>query len=346
MNEKGIFRLINYQQRGDTPGRIVVGLALNDEIIPLAALANQHAAAQRLHEASTASELMPGIQGLLTNWEQSFAAFSELVDLITRQGIANGSWREKLFSLADVHVLSPVVHPTKMLFAGANYERHVREVENWKEVSTNDPGVKNFSVDKATTKPYVFIKLPYCIIGPYDPVIYPTPYQKLDWEGELALVIGKRGKHIPVERAMGYVAGFTIANDYSLRTMNMRADWPGLRSDWFGGKNFDTSACLGPYLVPRQFVPNYLNLARRLSVNGVIKQDASTEGMIFKPNEIIAFVSSIVTLEPGDVIATGSPPGAGFATGEFLKVGDVVEAEIEGLGRQRNVIIAEQGGEA
>jgi 2,4-didehydro-3-deoxy-L-rhamnonate hydrolase len=124
--------------------------------------------------------------------------------------------------------------------------------------------------------------------------------------------------------------------------MNMRADWPGLRSDWFGGKNFDTSACLGPYLVPKAFVPNYLNLGRRLLVNGVVKQDASTEGMIFKQDELIAFVSSIVTLEPGDVIATGSPPGAGFATGEFLNVGDVVEAEIDGLGRQRNVIVAEQ----
>lgn len=336
------FRLLNYRQRGDISGKIAVGLVLGDKILPLSALASQHVGAQGLHEASTNSELTPGIQGLLTNWEQSFAVLCELADFVVKQGSENGPWRGSLLALNTVHVLSPVVRPTKMLFAGANYERHVREVENWKEAA--DSSIKNFSVDKTTTKPYVFLKLPYCIIGPYDPVIYPTPYQKLDWEGELALVIGKRGKHITVEQAMDYVAGFTIANDYSLRTMNMRADWPGLRSDWFAGKNFDTSACLGPYLVPRQFVPNYLNLGRKLSVNGIVKQDASTEGMIFKPDEIIAFVSSIVTLEPGDVIATGSPPGAGFATGEFLQVGDVVEAEMEGLGRQRNEIVAEQGG--
>src|SRR5437899_121765 len=201
------FRLINYQQRGNTPGKIHVGLVLGDQIVPLDALAMHHPGAQRLLEASTASELIPGIQGLLTNWEQSLATLSELTDFITRQGVENGPWQGDLVFLNAVHVLSPVVRPTKMLFAGANYERHVREVEHWKEAA--DPSIKNFSVDKSTTKPYVFIKLPYCIIGPYDPVMYPTPFQKLDWEGELALIIGKRGKHIPVEQAMEYVAGFT-----------------------------------------------------------------------------------------------------------------------------------------
>lgn len=340
------FRLMNYRQRGESGGSIQVGLTIDERILPLKALVTQHPAAQRLVEASTRSELMPGVQGLLTDWQQSLELLSDLATFVWQQGIEQASWRGEQVALQEVVVLPPVVHPTKMLFAGANYERHVREVEHWKEAQAGGPDVRNFSVDKSTTKPYVFVKLPYCLIGPYDPVVYPRPYQQLDWEGELALVIGKRGKHIPVERAMEYVAGFTIANDYSLRSMNMRADWPGLRSDWFGGKNFDTSACLGPYLVPKAFVPNYLNLGRRLMVNGVVKQDASTEGMIFKPDEIIAFVSSIVTLKPGDVIATGSPPGAGFATGEYLKVGDVVELEMEGLGRQRNVITAEEGANA
>ena len=340
--ENTTFRLINYQRHEDTTGKISVGLVFDENILPLAALVAHYPSAQQLVEASTASELTPGVQGLLTHWQQSFEALSELTAFVAQQGVENGPWRTEIFTLDAVHVLAPVVRPTKMLFAGANYERHVREVDNWKEGVANGPSVKNFTVDKATTKPYVFIKLPYCIIGPYDPVIYPTPYQKLDWEGELALVIGKRGKHIPVEQAMDYVAGFLIANDYSLREMNMRADWPGLRSDWFGGKNFDTAAALGPYLVPKQFVPNYLDLPRKLTVNGVVKQDASTEGMIFKPDEIIAFVSSIVTLEPGDVISTGSPPGAGFATGEYLNIGDVVEVEMQGLGRQRNKIVEGQ----
>jgi 2-keto-4-pentenoate hydratase/2-oxohepta-3-ene-1,7-dioic acid hydratase in catechol pathway len=335
---------MNYRQRGDTRGPIQVGLAFEERILPLEAFVTLHPAAQVLIEASRYSELTPGgVQGLLTNWEHNLELLSDLAAFVQQQGMEHALWRGKHISLQEVSVLAPVVRPTKMLFAGANYERHVREVDNWKEAQAGGPDVKNFSVDKSTTRPYVFVKLPYCLIGPYDAVIHPHPYQQLDWEGELALIIGKRGKHIPVERAMEYVAGFTIANDYSLRSMNMRADWPGLRSDWFGGKNFDTAACLGPYLVPKAFVPHYLNLGRRLLVNGVVKQDASTEGMIFKPDEIIAFVSSIVTLEPGDVIATGSPPGAGFASGEYLNVGDVVELEMEGLGRQRNVIIAEEG---
>jgi 2,4-diketo-3-deoxy-L-fuconate hydrolase len=340
------FRLMNYRLRGNTTGPIQVGLAFDEQILSLEVLATQHPAAQKLIEISRRSELTPGVQGLLTNWEQSLELLYDLAAFVWPQRIEQLSWRGEQVALQEVVVLPPVVHPTKMLFAGANYQRHVREVENWKEARAGGPDVKNFSVDKSTTRPYVFVKLPYCLIGPYDPVVYPHFYQQLDWEGELAVIIGKRGKHIPVEQAMEYVAGFSIANDYSLRSMNMRADWPGLRSDWFGGKNFDTAACLGPYLVPRAFVPNYLNLGRRLMVNGIVKQDASTEGMIFKPDEIIAFVSSIVTLEPGDVIATGSPPGAGFASGEYLKVGDVVELEMEGLGRQRNVIIAEGGAKA
>ncbi len=347
------FRLLNYRHQRTTGEPIQVGLAFDERILSLETLAPFHPAAQKLLEASRYSELTPGVQGLLTNWEQSLALLSELADFVLQQGIEHASWRGKQRSLQEVFVLAPVLRPTKMLFAGANYERHVREVENWKEAVAGAPDLKNFSIEKATTRPYVFVKLPYCLLNPYDPLIYPHPYQQLDWEGELALIIGKRGKHIPVERAMDYVAGFTIANDYSLRSLNMRADWPGLRSDWFGGKNFDTAACLGPYLVPKAFLPNYLHLGRRLMVNGVLKQDASTEGMIFKPDELIAFVSSIVTLEPGDVISTGSPPGAGFASGEYLKVGDVVELEMEGLGRQRNVIIAaeeeekeeEEGGE-
>jgi 2-keto-4-pentenoate hydratase/2-oxohepta-3-ene-1,7-dioic acid hydratase in catechol pathway len=131
-----------------------------------------------------------------------------------------------------------------------------------------------------------------------------------------------------------------IVNDYSLRELQTVTGPSGERlQDWFGGKNFDTAAALGPYLVPRQFVPDYLNLHMRLTVNGAVKQDCTTQEMIFTPDEIIAFASSVVTLEPGDVIATGSPPGAGFATGKYLEVDDVVEAEVEGLGRQRNVIV-------
>jgi 2,4-diketo-3-deoxy-L-fuconate hydrolase len=253
-----------------------------------------------------------------------------LAALVAQRLAEESLWQKESFALEEVHTLSPVLRPTKMLFAGANYQQHVKQAEDWKE-----------GINKSTTKPYAFIKLPYNIICPSDAVVYPHPYHQLDWEGELGLVIGRRGKHILVESAMDYVAGFLIVNDYSLRDLTIRADWPGIRTDWLAGKNFDTSAYLGSYLVPKQCVPNDLDLHLTLRVNGVTKQDASTRDTIFKPDEIIAFLSSIVTLEPGDVISTGSPAGNAFATGGFLKVGDVVETAIEGLGRQRNVVVEE-----
>jgi 2,4-didehydro-3-deoxy-L-rhamnonate hydrolase len=331
------FRLISYRLRGDDANVIHVGFVLGEHIVPIEALTDYHPGAKELLAATVASQLTPGIQGLLTNWEQSFKILSILANFIVREGFEGVPWQHDIRSLADICITAPVLRPTKMLFAGANYEKHVREVANWKEADLKDYN----GVDKSTTKPYVFVKLPYCIIGPDDAVVHPTPYRRLDWEGEVGLVIGKRGKHIPVERAMDYVAGFLIVNDYSLRDLNIRVDWPNFHMDWFGGKNFDTAACLGPYLVPKEFVPDYQELHTTLTVNGVVKQNCFARDMIFKPDEIIAFVSSVVTLEPGDVISTGSPPGAGFATNESLKVGDVVETEIAGLGRQRNTIIAE-----
>ncbi len=331
------FRLVNYCLLDETSETVHVGLVFGEHIVPLDALSDYHPAVKSLLATTVASELRPGIQGLLTNWEQSFAALHSLAGFVVQQGFEGVLWQHDIRSINDIAVAAPVLRPSKMLFAGANYEKHVQEVANWKEAD-----LSNYkTIDKSTTKPYVFVKLPYCVIGPHDAVVHPTPYQRLDWEGEVGLVIGKRGKHIPVEQAMDYVAGFIIVNDYSLRDLNIRVDWPSFHVDWFGGKNFDTAACLGPYLVPKQFVPNYLELHTTLSVNGVVKQNSYARDMVFKPDEIIAFVSSVVTLEPGDVISTGSPPGAGFATNESLKVGDVVETEIAGLGRQRNRIIAE-----
>lgn len=337
VEQANAFSLISFRLPGDTSRVVHVGLIFGERIVPLDALTDYHVAAKELLDATVRSELTPGIQGLLTDWEQSFEMLSTLANFVAQEGFERVPWQRDVYAIGDIHVTAPVIRPTKMLFAGANYEKHVQEVKNWKEADLTHYK----TVDKSTTRPYVFVKLPYCIIGPDDAVVHPTPYQRLDWEGEVGLVIGKRGKHIPVERAMEHVAGFIIVNDYSLRDLNIRLDWPSFHMDWFGGKNFDTAACLGPYLVPRQFIPDYQQLHTTLRVNGVVKQDCYARDMVFKPDEIIAFVSTVVTLEPGDVISTGSPPGAGFATNEKLKVGDVVETEIDGLGRQRNIIISE-----
>lgn len=334
MNSQDIpFRLMNYRPRGDTSGRIQVGLELDERILPLEALMARHPAARRLVEASTASEMTPGVQGLLTRWEHNLAALIALTAFVRSHGPDDPLWRRSQVALADVSVLPPVIRPPRMLFASTNYTPHSGEDEPWKAATASNPHVNDGAADRPATRPYVCEKAPDCLSGPYDAVLHPAGEAKLTWESELALIIGKRGQHIPAAQAMEYVAGFTIASDYSLRSINRHADC-------FSSENFATAACLGPYLVPRDFVHNYLNLDRKLTVNGVIKEGASSANMRVEPAEIIALASSITTLEAGDVIATGLLPDADLPGGEYLHIGDVVEAEIAGLGRQRNLIVS------
>jgi 2-keto-4-pentenoate hydratase/2-oxohepta-3-ene-1,7-dioic acid hydratase in catechol pathway len=333
------FRLITYQEQHDqSPNVLHPGLVIGDAIIALDGLAPSHPLAQQLEERTHASLLTPGLQGLLFDWDRHFDMLSTLGEFVGLEGIEDPRRYRGTVSDQRIHVLAPVLRPSKMLYAASNYAKHIAEAENWQPSGRSQAQ----GIDKAKTQPYSFLKLPSCIVGPYDPVVFPRGFAQLDYEVELALVIGRRGKHIPEEHAMEYVAGFLIANDMSLRDLTVRQDWPNLRSDWFVGKNFDTSAPLGPYLVPRRFVPKFQDLRLTLRVNGVTKQDASTRDMIFSPQEQIAFLSRFMTLEPGDILATGTPSGVGFGTGDYLKVGDLVEAEIEGLGQQRTRIIEKE----
>src|SRR5260370_11604658 len=246
------FRLITYRDEGARQGPRV-GLVLEGNIVALDALASYHPLARTLADAVRASASTPGAQGLLTDWKKHFDALYEIATFVMREGPQDARWRK---SRESIHVLAPVLRPSKMLYAASNYEEHIKEAENWQA-----SGIAHFqSIDKSVTQPYSFIKLPSCITGPYDPIIFPRGFQQLDYEIELALVIGRRGKHIPAERGMDFVAGFMVANDVSLRDLTVRKDLPFLRSDWFARKNFYTSAPLSPYFVPRAFAPHHLNL--------------------------------------------------------------------------------------
>jgi len=168
--------------------------------------------------------------------------------------------------------------------------------------------------------------------------------RQVDWEAEMAVVMGRRARHVTAANAMDYVAGYTCFNDISDRSLAVNPervgrDWDKF-FDWLVGKWFDGSAPCGPYLVTKDEVPDPHNLGVRLGVNGVQKQNGNTGQMIFRLPEIIAFISKVVTLEPGDLIATGTPAGTGVARGEFLKPGDVMEVEIDGLGLLRTPIAA------
>ncbi|MBX9776145.1 MAG: fumarylacetoacetate hydrolase family protein [Xanthobacteraceae bacterium] len=191
---------------------------------------------------------------------------------------------------------------------------------------------------KAQSAPFIFMKAATSVIGPEEPIVIPASARQVDWEVELAAVIGSGGRNIAVADALNHVSAYTIINDISARDLTRRSDYP-FKFDWFRGKSFDTFGPLGPWLVPASVVGDPQRLAMRLSVNDEVKQDDSTAAMIFSVAEQIAYLSEIVSLQPGDVIATGTPKGVGMGTDTYLKHGDIVVASIDRIGTLRNPVI-------
>jgi 2,4-diketo-3-deoxy-L-fuconate hydrolase len=227
-----------------------------------------------------------------------------------------------------------------MFYAAQNFQEHVDEMLR----AGMSPAGRRFTGEKSTTRPYLFLKAPSCLCGARDDIPIPLGMKRIDWEAEIALAIGKPGKCIPAARALEHVAGFMTTNDVSCRDLQIREDRPSLRSDWLGGKSHDNFAPMGPFLVPRAFVADHMNLRIRLNVNGEVKQDGNTSQFIFTLEEQIEYASNILSLYSGDVFSGGTCGGVGQGTHTFLKAGDVMETEIEGLGRMRNRFVEEQPG--
>jgi len=265
--------------------------------------------------------------GLLQQWERSFEILSDAAALVEKDGLDNKRWRDAAAPLASLRVHAPIPRPPKMFYAAINYPR---------------PGDENKKKDDSIVRrPYMFEKTASCVTGPYEDVVKPLGYDDIDGEVELGLVIGKKGKRIPLERAMEHVAGYVICNDLTVRGFRKQGELPTPGPDWFGSKCHDDFAPLGPFFVPRQFVPDCRNLRLVLKVNGEIRQDGNTRDMIHSPQAQVAHISNQLTLEPGDVISTGTPNGIGLITGKYIKTGDLIECEIDGLGTQRNRLVAE-----
>lgn len=221
-------------------------------------------------------------------------------------------------------VVAPLLYPRAVFCAAANYTDHMIEMGS-------EP------IDKAKTQPYFFLKLPTtCTAGPFDDIDLPHHSEQVDWECELAVVIGKHCKRVSAEHALDQVAGYCVMNDLSARDRSRRADWPVFKMDWVSAKSWDQSSPVGPYIVPAQFVDDPHNLDITLDVNGEMHQKGNTRDMVFRIEEQIAYLSNFVTLQPGDVIATGTPAGVGRTKNIYLKSGDVVTATIEGVGSIRN----------
>ncbi len=235
--------------------------------------------------------------------------------------------------LDSVRLRAPLRRPPKLLALAGNYQEHVRES-------------KVADVQKTNAVPLLFLKPSTSIIAAGEPVYAPEISDAMDYELELGVVIGRRCKQVHAAAALGVVAGYLVANDISGRVI----DWGIERGevtprmaffDWLNGKWPDSFAPMGPSIVTADDVPNPQALAMRLSVNGVVRQEASTADMIFTVAETIAFCTRFMTLEPGDIILTGTPSGVGATTQTYLQPGDRMEAWIEGLGTLVTPVIAE-----
>ncbi len=219
-------------------------------------------------------------------------------------------------------LLAPIPGPPKVLCIGLNYTDHARET------GATIP-----------SEPIVFSKFATAVIGPGDSIVLPRVAHKVDYEAELVVVIGRRGKNIAAADARNHIAGYMNGNDVSARDWQLEK--PG--KQWLLGKTPDTFGPTGPYLVTADEIPDWRNLSIRLRLNGTTMQDSTTKELIFGVEQLIAHISQLVTLEAGDLIFTGTPPGVGIARKPpvFLKAGDVVEVEIAGLGILKNPVRAE-----
>lgn len=224
--------------------------------------------------------------------------------------------------LGDVVLEAPIDNPQKYLGIGMNYQEHAEEARA--------AGIP------IPTSQLWFNKQVSCITGPYDAIVKPSISEELDYEIELAVVIGQRCKNVRVQDARSVIGGYMVANDVSVR------DWLQKRSPTFTlGKSFDTHGPIGPWLTTDDEIADPLALRMQLTVNGEIRQDFPTSDMIYDIYEQIAYLTQVFTLMPGDILATGTPAGIGAPTRNFLKVGDVVRAEIDGLGAIENRVVAE-----
>ena len=225
-------------------------------------------------------------------------------------------------------LLAPLRWPRKVICAGVNYRRHMREMGG--------------EIPAEGWRPFFFLKAPTTsVIGPHDPIVINDPDRaRYDWEAELAVIIGTAGKNIDTERAVAHVAAYCVSNDVTARGYHHRDAVPAdaFAYDWFAAKSMEGSLPLGPGLTPAFLVPDPQDLRLSLWVNGELQQDETTADMVCSVAELIAAASEVVTLEPGDVIATGTPSGVGAGRNRYLRGGDVVRVTIDGLGTLENTV--------
>jgi 2-keto-4-pentenoate hydratase/2-oxohepta-3-ene-1,7-dioic acid hydratase in catechol pathway len=304
------YKLVTYAGAQGPRAGVVIGAQVSD--------AQVFDAAKLTGNAADATVL-----GILADWPAANARLGKVA--------ASAGGGEPL---ASTRLLAPILWPSAIYCAGANYADHAAEMAR---ASGRNPEPDPHTLG---LKPWHFLKAGRSTPAADGDTIAITGLSKtMDWEVELAAVIGRAAKNVPLAAALDYVAGYTIANDLSARDMGRRPNVPDtapFKFDWVAHKNFDGSCPLGPWIVPSQDIADPQKLGLKLWVNDVLKQDSNTSQMIFTLAEQIAHLSSRITLQPGDVILTGTPAGVGAARPEFLKPGDVVKLWIENIGTLSN----------
>jgi 2-keto-4-pentenoate hydratase/2-oxohepta-3-ene-1,7-dioic acid hydratase in catechol pathway len=301
------YRLLSYQSGREARAGVLVGDTVYD--------------AARLSGESGWSSVL----GALQEWPKANRAFAAAA-----KRIAAGKSKAKGIPLQRVKLLAPVLYPGDIYCAGANYTDHMAEMAR---AQGHAPGP---NMKELGEKPWHFVKSSKSsVVGPGAKVRLPAYAQKVDWEVELVAVIGRTAKDLSVEKALGCVAGYTIADDLSARDAMRRPGNPAtspFHFDWVSQKCFDGACPLGPWIVPAGEIRDPHQLGIRLWVNGELMQDSHTSKMIFDTAEQIAMLSSRVTLQPGDLVLTGTPAGVGMGRQRFLKAGDTVKLWIESVG--------------
>jgi 2-keto-4-pentenoate hydratase/2-oxohepta-3-ene-1,7-dioic acid hydratase in catechol pathway len=335
------FKLGTFEQGG----RTFVGIVVNDStVIDF----GQASAALK----GAASKVAPPVnmKDLIARYDAELRA--RINEVLKNTKPLNGPGRPAyVHDLKATRTLPPIMYPTTMLNVAVNYRAHGAEMAGAAARAggpapgdalpgtTSAPGLWERKPDDKRWNPYMFMKSPAAIIAAGESIRLPIGRDRIDWECELGVVIGRAADHVPVERAPDYIFGYTIENDVSDR--GGRGDTRH-GSDWLIGKNHDTFAPMGPFIVPKEFVPNPQNLPVKFTLNGQVMQDANTSFMIHTVFEQVSFASHIITLRPGDVIATGSPAGVGSARNPpiFFKAGDVAVCTYEGIGTLTNPVVA------
>ncbi|MCJ7456864.1 fumarylacetoacetate hydrolase family protein [Candidatus Bathyarchaeota archaeon] len=314
-------KLVSYDFKNETR----VGVQSNELIVDLVTasseLSKKHSSG--FAALSHVSDMVSFLEGGDSALDEARALVREVLEVVAQGSDITLRKAGAILPLSEVRLRSPIPRPRKNIVClGLNYHDH------WLETA----GRRG---EPLPSVPVFFTKSPTAVIGPFDDIAYPSATAELDYEVELAVVLGRRGKDIPRRDVFRYVAGYSILNDVSARDLQRK------HQQWFRSKSLDTFAPLGPWLTTRDEIDDPHNLDMALKVNGETRQKSNTRNLIFKIPDILETLSQDMTLEPGDVIATGTPAGValGMSPPRYLNVGDVIEAQITGLGSIRNRVV-------